>query len=113
VAAAPGSVEAPSAAGTNQLLRDGAHVLADPADVLDLLGLGRTAPSASCFEPEPDGIGDDERLIWRALAAPAPDVDTLAERAGLPARRCVAALGTLELRGHVATDLLGEVRRGT
>lgn len=113
VAAAPGSVESPSAAGTNQLLRDGAHVLADPSDVLALLGLSRTNPAraAPLSAAEPEALTEDERLVWRALATPAPDADVLAERAGLNARRCAAALATLELRGCVSVDLLGETRR--
>jgi DNA processing protein len=113
VAAAPGSMESASAVGTNQLLRDGAHVLADPADAPALLGLARTpgAPPVSHGVPEPADLTDDERVVWRALAVPAPDADALAERAGLSARRCAAALATMELRGCVAIDLLGETRR--
>lgn len=111
VAAVPGSVEAPTAAGTNLLLRDGAHVLADPRDVLGLLGHPAPPPPAPQPAAEPDALTDDERLVWRALATPAPDADVLAERAGLSARRCAAALAMLELRDCLSTDLTGELRR--
>ncbi len=108
VAAVPGSVEAPTAAGTNLLLRDGAHVLADPRDVVGLLG-GAATPAQPAAEPVP--LADDERAVWRALAEPASDLDALAVRTALAPRRCAAAVTALELRGHVATDLTGELRR--
>lgn len=114
LAAVPGSVESPTAAGTNLLLRDGAHVLAEVGDVLGLLGLrGTAAPVAPTPRAvvEPDGLTDDEHSVWRALAMPAADADVVADRAGLSARRCATALATLELRGCVATDVLGELRR--
>lgn len=111
VAAVPGSVEAPTAAGTNLLLRDGAHVLADPRDVLGLLGHPAPPPPTVHASAEPHALTDDESLVWRALATPAPDADVLAERAALSARRCTAALAMLEVRDLVAADLSGELRR--
>lgn len=111
VAAVPGSVEAPTAAGTNLLLRDGAHVLADPGDVLGLLGHPAPPPPSAHPVAEPDALSEDECLVWRALATPAADADVLTERAALTARRCATALATLELRDLVTTDLSGELRR--
>lgn len=48
VAAVPGSIENPQSAGSNQLLRDGAHVVTSPDDVLAMLSLvsRTTSPSA-------------------------------------------------------------------
>jgi DNA processing protein len=109
VAALPGSVEAPTAAGCNQLLRDGAHVLADPHDVAGLLGLG--AAASPPVAPEPLALDDDERLVWRALAEASADLDMLADRTALAPRRCAAALTGLELRGHAASDAAGVIRR--
>ncbi len=110
VAAVPGSVEAPTAAGTNLLLRDGAHVLADPRDVVGLLGHG-SAAGAGPPAAEPFALSDDERAVWRALAEPAADLDALAVRAGLDPRRCAAAVTALELRDHLTAELSGELRR--
>jgi DNA processing protein len=105
VAAVPGPVDAPQAAGSNELLRDGAVVIAAVADALALLGLDRSpAPRVATF----DG---DERTVWDALAAPAPDLDVLSTRARLPARACLAAVTALELAGAVECSLTGEVRR--
>jgi DNA processing protein len=109
VAALPGSVEAPTAAGCNQLLRDGAHVLADPHDVAGLLGLG--AASSPPVASEPLALDDDERLVWRALAEASADLDMLADRTALAPRRCAAAVTALELRALVVVDPTGELRR--
>ena len=49
--------------------------------------------------------------IWNALETPAPDLDSLAARASLPARRCLAALTALELDGAIECALTGEIRR--
>jgi DNA processing protein len=111
VAAVPGSVEAPTAAGTNRLLRDGAHVLADPRDIAGLLGLPGRPATPDPLVTEPLALDDDERAVWRALAEPASDLDALAGRASLPTRRCAAAVTALELRDLIATDLAGELRR--
>ncbi len=114
VAAVPGSVESPTAAGTNLLLRDGAHVLADVHDVAGLLGrdaVGGPATLPAAPMEEPLALDDDERAVWRALADPAPDLDVLAGRAGLPARRTAAAVTGLELRDHAAMDVAGAIRR--
>ena len=111
VAAVPGSVEAPTAAGTNRLLRDGAHVLADPRDIAGLLGLPGRPATPDPLVTEPLALGEDERLVWRALAEPAPDLDVLVRRTGLAPGRCAAAVTALELRDHVGTDPAGELRR--
>ena len=106
LAAVPGPIDAPQSAGTNQLLRDGATVIADVADALQLVGL--TPPIR---RPDPDISTPAERAVWGALADGALDVDTLAVRSGLPARQCLAAVTTLELSGAVECALTGEVRR--
>ena len=105
VAAVPGPIDAPQSAGTNELLRDGATLVASVADALALLGLTavrrqREAPS-----------NDEERRVWDALAGGALDLDTLTTRAALPVRRCLQAVTALELAGAVECALTGEIRR--
>jgi len=115
VAAVPGHIDAPEAAGSNALLRDGAHVLTDVGALLELIGVGGGAgdPVArlahrAATAPVLDG---DERVVWEALAVDAPDADALTGRAALPASRCLAALGILELSGLVICDAAGAIRR--
>jgi DNA processing protein len=105
VAAVPGPIDAPQSAGTNELLRDGATVIASVADALALAGC--TAPA----QGERAVLTGDERAVWDALAAGPLDADALTARAALPARRCLAAITTLEVSGAIECALTGEIRR--
>lgn len=106
VAAVPGPIDAPQSAGSNLLLRDGANLIASIDDALALVGAA--APPRSL----PELHTPAEQSVWQALSAGALDLDTLAALSGLPARECLAAVTTLELRGAVVCDLTGEIRRG-
>lgn len=106
VAAVPGPIDGPQSKGANILLRDGATVIAEVADALQLAGL--TPPIR---RPEPEIATAAELAVWAALSDGALDVDTLAARSGLPARDCLAAVTTLELNGAIECALTGEIRR--
>ena len=105
VAAVPGPIDVPQAQGSNELLRDGAAVIASMADALALLGL--TAPIRLHELPE----GTAERTVWDALDVGGLDLESLAARASLPAHAALAAVSALELRGLVECALTGEIRR--
>jgi DNA processing protein len=97
VAAVPGRVTSEVAAGTNGLLRNGAALVTDAQDVLDLLyGVGvRSVPSA----PEPQ-LEERERLVLE-LVARGEGLEEIGRAAGLDAGAVRAALARLELRGLV------------
>jgi DNA processing protein len=105
VAAVPGPIDVPQSQGSNELLRDGATLVASMADALVLLGL--TAPIRLHELPE----GGTERTVWQALDAGGLDLESLAARASLPAHEALAAVSALELRGLVECALSGEIRR--
>lgn len=105
VAAVPGAIDIPQSLGSNELLRDGACLIASVADALALLGL--TAPVRLRDLP----AGGSERILWNALAAGHADLDTLSSRSGLPAHETMAGVSALELRGLVECALTGEIRR--
>ena len=105
VAAVPGPIDVPQSQGSNELLRDGATMIASLADALALMGL--TAPIRLADIPERGG----ERQMWDALAQGAADLDTLCTRSGLPAHEGMAAVSTLEMRGLIECALSGEIRR--
>ncbi len=105
VGALPGCIDQPQSEGANQLIRDGAHIIASVEDALALAGLTRPVRF-----PEPDA-GTDEGAVWAALADGVLDLDALCARSGLPADRCLAAVSALELRGAVECSLTGDVRR--
>ena len=105
LAAVPGPIDVPQAQGSNELLRDGAQVIASMSDAVALLGL-TTAATLRDFPP-----GGPERVVWDALADGGADIDSLCARVGLPAHEGLAAISALELRGLVECALSGEIRR--
>lgn len=95
----PGSVFSPTSEGTNLLLRDGARIVRDGADVLEDLNLdSRRAASALQAELPLD---DNERSVYEAVGGEARHIDELAETAGLTAGQAAALLLTMELKGLV------------
>lgn len=105
VAAVPGPIDVPQSAGANLLIRDGAIMI---TDVADALALAAVSPQRIQSRAPTDAT---QLAIWNALETPAPDLDSLATRAELPARRCLAAVTALELDGSIECALTGEIRR--
>jgi DNA processing protein len=97
VAAVPGPVTNPVAAGTNALLRDGAELVRDAQDVLDsLLGPGvHTLPAG----PDPALLEAPLRRLLERLGA-RPATPAALQRGGDDADSVVAGLVELELLGY-------------
>jgi len=110
VAAVPGPMDVPQAAGSNALLRDGAAVVSEPRDLLALAGVdaARAVTPHSLSVPALDPL---PLRVWTALGEPARDLDLLAGRAGLDARACATAVGLLEAAGLVRTSYDGSIAR--
>ena len=105
VAAVPGNIDCPQAAGSNQLLRDGAHLITSIADAMMLVGA----------DPKPRvsnaSLSDVEQRVYDSLGPDGKDLDSIAALTRLPARECMAAVGSLEVLGLVECLLTGEVHR--
>jgi DNA processing protein len=97
VAAVPGAVTNPMAAGANALLRDGAELVRGAQDVLDaLLGAGvRVVPSG----PDPAALSGALRSLLDRLG-PRPATSFALLRAGDEPDTVVAGLAELELLGY-------------
>jgi DNA processing protein len=106
VGAVPGNVTNELAAGPNALLADGARVIRDPQDVLDMLfGAGvRGAPAD--LRPAPS-----ERQA-RVLEAIATGHDTAAALASAQSRDALGLSGGELLKVLIELELAGHVRRG-
>ena len=104
VAAVPGPIDSRQSAGTNELIRDGAVVIASVEDALALIGL---TPSVRTRHAE---LTPAEAAVLAELRRGATDIDALAARTRLPARDCMGAVSTLELAGAVECLLTGEIR---
>src|SRR3954468_7373793 len=77
VAAVPGPIDSEQSKGSNQLLRDGAVMIAAVEDALALLGV-----SAPKVRPTPT-LPEAERRVWDALDRGYLDLDGLATKAGI------------------------------
>lgn len=99
--AVPGPIDKPSSAGCNQLIRDGATLVADASHILDDLGeLPFANAAASPLETQVDtsGLPDDEAAVFAVLGSDESNVDQIIERCGLPAHVVTATLMKLEMR---------------
>jgi DNA processing protein len=95
VAAVPGRVSSPASRGTNALLMDGARLVRDPQDVLDLLhGIGA---DQACDSP-PQLADPRLRAVLDQVADGNDTVAKLTE-SGAPVSEVTLALAELELRG--------------
>ena len=110
VGAVPGRVGSSPAAGTNGLLRDGAHVIRGGQDVLDaVLGVGRGTPRRAAAARA--DAGAELAAVLDLVERGASSADALARRRRLEPGPLAAALVRLELGGYVRSDSAGRYER--
>jgi len=98
--AVPGPIDKPTSAGCNQLIRDGATLVADVSHILDDLGELPFARQPSAAEPaaEIPELPEEEAAVFAAVSGDESPVDHIIERSGLPAHVVTANLMKLEMR---------------
>ena len=106
VGAVPGPVTSWRSSGANRLLADGAAVIREAQDVLDLL-LG---PGAEVVGERGRQLSEDERRILAAVENGAGTADAVAA-CGLGLARVLPALGAMERAGYLASDATGRLLR--
>ena len=107
VAAVPGPIDSDQSRGSNQLLRDGAVLIAAPDDALALLGISPPKDASKAIPVLPDS----EHKVWDALAGGLTEIDSLPATTGLTMAECLAAITSLEILGLVECSIAGELRR--
>jgi DNA processing protein len=107
VAAVPGPIDSEQSRGSNQLLRDGAVLIAAADDALALLGVAAPADSRASTPLLPE----TEQKVWDALENGFSEVDAVQTTTGLTIAECLAAVTSLEILGLVESSLAGEIRR--
>lgn len=101
IAAVPGLVTAPLAAGTNALIADGARLVRGPGDVLELLfGAGAASLLQASRDDRLDVLDPDLRALLQQVGSGRDTVSALAA-AGPAVDTVLAGLTQLELRGLV------------
>ena len=118
VMAVPGSPLDPRSAGSNRLIRDGAVLVRDADDVIEVLHRldGRRLDMPE--PPEYSGDADQGRIpqsqieiVLNLLSSAPMSIDEIAKLAGLGAARCAVILVELELSGHAQTLAGGLAQR--
>jgi DNA processing protein len=114
VGAVPGNVGVGAAAGTNRLIKEGAQVIRDAQDVLDLLlGVGACGPGLDGFEVRAAGppLDTDLRDLLAHIAGGASTADRIASEGAITAQQAAIGLTRLELLGYVGADGTGGYAR--
>jgi DNA processing protein len=95
--AVPGPVTSPLAETPLEMIREGATLIRGAGDLLDDLGIDRTAPP-----PAPPDLDDGERRVWNALSGGSLP-DSVARETGMSIPDAVTTLIQLELRGLIVS----------
>lgn len=118
VFAIPGSIHNPMAYGCHQLIREGATLVQDAAQILNGVTavamelaaalrkrLNLNMPAAKTPPTQlPAGIDPHYQHLWLALGHDPTPMDLLVERTGLTAATLSSMLLTMELDGHVVVE---------
>jgi DNA processing protein len=122
VFAVPGSIRNPLARGCHRLLREGALLVEDPAEIIEALApaalaLGRAvvplieSTPAAMPNSEGEGLDPEYARLLDALGHGPESVDALVERTGLTIEAVSSMLLLLELNGLVASAGSGRYQR--
>jgi len=114
VFALPGPITAPTSAGPNRLLRDGAYVVLEAADVLREIGIpvpADAAPAGSASARDSPQRTASARAILDALEREPATRDELWQRLARAPEQLALDLLELELEGQVVEDRDGRWRR--
>lgn len=108
VFAIPGSIHSPLSKGCHKLIKQGAKLVDDAADILEELGCATAEKARTDAAPPSD---PDAARLLDCLGFDACDVDTLGVRSGLTAERLYAILLQMELEGRIASLPGGRFQR--
>lgn len=97
VLAVPGPITSPMSWGTNNLIKQGAKLLQEAADVLASLGV----PSPEAEEAAKPDLTSQEEKVYSFFSERALHIDELVRLSGLTAQEVTAILMMLELKGLV------------
>jgi DNA processing protein len=106
VFAIPGSIHSPLSRGCHALIKDGAHLVEEAADVLSQLRIAQPPPAvtyaSSSAQAAPE-LDKEYEMLLDALGFDPATMDVLVARTDLPGESVASMLLILELQGRVAT----------
>ncbi len=101
----PGPVFSPQSAGTNALLKDGAHPCTSAKDILEILGFKEQEKINKNY----DNCTDEERVVLELLYEPTSKEELMQKYSG-SATDLNMVLSLLEIKGHIK-ETMGEIRK--
>ncbi|APG29075.1 DNA protecting protein DprA [Syntrophotalea acetylenivorans] len=100
VFAVPGPVYAKTSSGTNRLLKDGAHLVTEARDILEVLWpASATDLPILADDPLPERLSSKQLTVYQSLGEEPLHIDELARKCSLTAMELSAILLHLELEG--------------
>jgi DNA processing protein len=105
VFAIPGSIHSPLSRGCHQLIKSGAKLVEEAADVLSELKFSLPKEAVTALQPEPPKpreLDKDYEMLLDALGFEPATIDVLVARTHLPGESVASMLLILELEGRVA-----------
>jgi DNA processing protein len=99
VFAVPGSILSPGSAGSNRLIRDGAHVVTEVSDILEVLRLDHVPEKQAARMTLPGS--PVEATLFQHLTAEPQHLDELARASDLAVEVVSSTLVMMELKGMV------------
>lgn len=112
VFAIPGSTANPLSRGCHALIKEGAALVEDPAEVLEVLAIAMPPSGTTGLVGQSSQLSPDLRALLEAMGYEPCSVDGLCEALGLSAARVNSALIELEMEGYVQQVPGGYVRLG-
>jgi DNA processing protein len=104
VLAVPGPITSPLSRGPHRLIREGAKLAAEAADIAEELGPLGPVPREAAGRPSPSAVDAEEQAVLDCLEGGPESTDRIVELSGLTADRVSAILLNLEIRGEVAGE---------
>jgi len=102
VFAVPGRIFDAKSKGTNELIKQGAHMLTSFADVLLALKISHSSVSTQSEKnPQNLSLASDEALVYACINHEAAAVDYIIYKTGLNAAQVNKILLNMELAGHI------------
>jgi len=98
VFAIPGPIHSPSSAGTNELLKTGAHLVTDTKDILEVLAVDYKKVEKASKTIIPDS--KEEGLILDLLSKNPIHIDEMVRSTQLAAATIAATLSLMEIKGR-------------
>lgn len=100
VYALPGMVNSELSRGCNELIKQGAGILNDPKEFMEVLGISEQKVSRKMYENK-KLLETNEKLVYSVLCLDAKSIDWIFKECNLPIQEIMNALVTLELKGYI------------